>query len=420
MDLVKERLAIIGGGISGLSSACIFQDQFDVTLYEAASRLGGHSRTIQLPSSLNDAPIDTGFIVYNERNYPHLTKFFAHYDVPTQESSMSFGVDMRSIGLSYASTSVHLPTRNWLHPKFWGMIKDILRFNRIGASFLDAPLSLTLGEFLKQQNFGKWFCDYYLRPMGAAIWSCPLKTIDAYPAATFLRFFDNHGLLTVFDQPDWRTVTGGSKNYIAKILQNLKADIRCGEKVTVVMRTKDGVKIETADGSHALYDQVIMASHADQSLSALKDASPLETDILSAFQFQPNEIVVHTDKSFMPPEKKHWASWVYLSEDNENDKEMVSLSYWMNNLQKPETNTDIFVTLNPSRAPNANLVFDRHEFAHPVFTSAAVQSQGRLDEIQGKDRIWFAGAWTRYGFHEDGILSAARIAEKMGIAPPWM
>ncbi|MGE4313547.1 MAG: NAD(P)/FAD-dependent oxidoreductase [Pseudobdellovibrionaceae bacterium] len=416
----KERLAIIGSGISGLSAACIFQDRYDVTLFEKEDRLGGHARTITIDDGTSPFPVDTGFIVYNERNYPHLTKFFAHYNVETEDSSMSFGVDMRNLGLSYASTSVAIPSKNWLKRDYWIMLKDILRFNKVGKAYLNAPTDLTLGAFLKKEGFSAWFCNYYLRPMGAAIWSCPLKTIDAYPAATFLRFFDNHGLLTVFDQPDWRTVKGGSRQYIEKILSHLNIALRLNSAIQTVSREGTSVIVTDTQGQGEEFDLVIFATHADQTVRILDQMDETETEILSGFRFQPNRVVVHGDTSLMPKTKRDWASWVYLSEAGEDDKEDVSLSYWMNNLQTLATTKPVIVTLNPSRLPDDTLIYDTHDFAHPVFTTEAIEAQKRLNEIQGRGGIYHAGAWTRYGFHEDGILSAVRIAEKLGVTPPWM
>lgn len=414
------RIAIIGTGISGLGAAYLLNPYHDITVYEREPRIGGHSRTVDFQDGDKAVAVDTGFIVFNERNYPHLTKLFRHLGVDVAKSDMSFGASIADGLLEYGSKGMFAQKRNWLRPAFWRMIVDILRFNRHAEKYDENAREITLGEYLSELGVGAWFKRYYLQAMGAAIWSCSVNTILSFPAETFLRFFKNHGLLTVNDHPQWYTVVGGSRQYIEKISAPFVDKIKTSCGVVAVARYPDGtIGVTDTRGEEAFFDHVIFASHADQTVKMLKTPTPLETQILSAFSFQPNTIVLHEDKAFMPRARGAWASWVYLSETREDQSESVSLSYWMNNLQPLQTEKHIFITLNPGKQPAVDKTHNWHVFWHPVFTRQAIAAQKRLPEIQGVAGISYCGAWQRYGFHEDGLLSAVTVAKSLGVNVPW-
>lgn len=391
----------------------------DITVFEKNEYLGGHSRTIDIETSEGRMPVDTGFIVFNYRNYPHLTRLFDHLDVTVEKSDMSFGVDIANGWLQYSSNNVFRRLVNLTRPAYWRMLKDIVKFNRCAPKYLDKPTSVTIAQCLDELQMGKWFRDYYLQAMGAAIWSSPLVKIESFPAKTFVRFFQNHGLLTINDQPQWYTVSGGSREYVAKITYDFKDKIKLGCGATRVQRFNDHVIIKDTDGHKEKYDQVIFACHADQALSLIEKPNEHEKSILGSFTYQDNKIVVHSDLKFMPADKSCWASWVYLSKDKTDQEKGVSLSYWMNNLQNLETETPVIITLNPQTEPDAGKVFDTHHFKHPVFDEGAIEAQDDIDIIQGQNNCWYAGAYQSYGFHEDGLQSSVRVVQKMGVDIPW-
>ncbi len=418
------NIAIIGTGIAGTGIAHLLHPHHNITVYEKNDYTGGHSRTIMVNTPDGAVPVDTGFIVFNERNYPLLTRLFAHLQVPTTKTDMSFGVDIDQGWLEYGTyhklAGLFAQKRNLLRPDFISMLRDILRFNKQAKAYLDAGTSLTLGELIQEMRLGQWFQDYYLLAMGAAIWSTPLQDMPAFPAETFLRFFDNHGLLTIADHPQWYTVSGGSREYVNRITAPFKHRIKnhCG--AVQVIRQATHVDVIDTHGITTAYDQVVFACHSDQAVSLLGNPTPIEQEVLGSIRYQPNTMVLHSDTSFMPRRKKAWASWVYQGSRQQHGNGSLSLSYWMNNLQPLVTGQTILVTLNPGRAPQSDLIHDHYDFEHPVFDAAAVAAQARIPEIQGTDRIWFCGAWQRYGFHEDGLLSAIQVAERMGITPVWM
>lgn len=420
MGTSMKKIAIIGAGISGLGAAYFLCKHNDITLYEKNSYIGGHSRTIDITlSDQNRIPVDTGFIVYNHRNYPLLVKLFDRLDVPTIKSDMSFGVSIANGNLEYGSKNMLAQVSNIFRPQYWGMIQDILKFNKIAN---DDELNFgdkTLGQYLDEINLGPWFREYYLQAMGAAIWSCSVETILSFPAKTFITFFKNHGLLTVNDHPQWYTVKGGSREYVTRLLKAITAQVKTNVSVKSVRREDGKVLVTSSDGETLFYDDVVFACHADDALAMIKDADVRESNILSAFEYQPNKIIVHGDKSFMPKRKGAWASWVYLSDTYQDGKESVSLSYWMNNLQSLNTNEPVLVTLNPDRMPLPELIYDQHIFKHPVFTPQTYWAQEQIKEIQGRNQYWFCGAYQRYGFHEDGLLSAYNMAKSMGSDLSW-
>lgn len=415
------KIAIIGAGISGLGAAYLLAPHHDVTLFEKNNYIGGHSRTIDVPDDSNrDTAVDTGFIVFNNWNYPNLLGLFNALEVPYQKSDMSFGASIENGWLEYASGGLFAQKSNFFRPKYWAMLCDIIRFNRRAPAYIEKNSSITLGQCLDELNMGEWFRNYYLLAMGAAIWSCPIETIMKFPAKTFLRFFKNHGLLNIIKRPQWYTVTGGSREYVRRLVDALEGEVHTALAAQRIIPQEDGtVKVQATEGQEGVFDQVILACHADEALAMIEHPTKEEWDILSCFKYQKNHIIVHSDESFMPKHKGCWASWVYLSEEKSDKKPAVSLSYWMNNLQSLSTRKSIFVTLNPGRAPHPDSIIDEHAFTHPIFDRGAIEAQTRIDQIQGKRGLWFCGAYQRYGFHEDGLLSAVNVAKAMGVEIPW-
>lgn len=414
-----QKIAIIGTGISGLGAALMLEKTHAITVYEKNETAGGHSRTVDVTLDGKTFPVDTGFIVFNHRNYPHLTKMFHHLQVATSRSDMSFGASIGNGFLEYGSKGLFAQKRNLFRPQYWRMLADILRFNASARPEDVADPSLSLRAYLEQKGVGDWFARYYLQAMGAAIWSCSVETILDFPAATFLRFFANHGLLSVNDHPQWYTVKGGSRAYVGKIAGILGDRLRSACGVTKVVRNGAGWDVIDSTGCKQTYDQVVFACHADQALAMLHNPPEGIAQVLASFRYQENTAVLHTDTSFMAKHKGCWTSWMYLSETDIDRNESVSLSYWMNNLQPLPTSHPVFVTLNPGREPAAAKVYDRHVFTHPIFDRAAIEAQSAIPDIQGRDGLWFCGAYQRYGFHEDGLLSAVNVVERMGGRPPW-
>ncbi len=418
----RKKIAIIGTGISGLGAASLLHPHHDITVYEKNDYIGGHSRTVEVNTKDGVVPVDTGFIVFNNRNYPLLTRLLTHLQVPIADSDMSFGVSINNGWLEYGTrkpANIFAQKRNLLRPDFLGMIADILRFNKSAGLYLHKDSSFTLGDCLDDLGMRPWFRNYFLLAMGGAIWSMPLADMLKFPARTFIRFFENHGLLTINDHPQWHTVVGGSREYVRRITEPFQERIHVGCGVSKVIRNDSGAIVEDLNSETQTFDEVIFACHADQALAMIDSPSIQEQKILSAFTYQPNRAVLHSDTSFMPARRNAWSSWVYLSEDKSDNNPCVSLSYWMNNLQPLATDQPLIVTLNPGREPAAELIHDDFMFEHPVFDAAAIESQSHIEGIQGHNRLWFCGAYQRYGFHEDGLGSAVALAERMGVFPPW-
>jgi predicted NAD/FAD-binding protein len=419
---MTQKIAVIGAGISGLSAAWLLRDHFDVTLYEAEPRAGGHADTQLVEMDGKIVPVDTGFIVLNDRNYPNLLGLFGALGIATHNSDMSFAVSVERGALEYGGgdlKQLFAQKRNLWRPRFWRMVQDILRFNREAPALLDRQSNESLGAYLQRGKYGAGFVEDYILPMGAAIWSSSVAGMRAFPARHFIRFFKNHGLLSINDRPQWATVTGGSRVYVAAVLAALAGRVRLGAAVTAVRRTDLGVSVEADGVAPALFDHVIMACHADQSLAMLADPSEAEQAVLGAVKFQDNVAVLHTDLALMPRRRAVWSSWNYLSSGRGDHDAAVCLTYWMNNLQGMVTKEPLLVSLNPLMPPDPAKVLLRKTYSHPQFDAAAMNAQEQLHNIQGVARLWFAGAWTGWGFHEDGIASAVRIVEAMGIAVPW-
>jgi len=416
------RIAVVGTGIAGLSAAWLLRNQADVTVYEQQGYAGGHTHTFQVSGG---PPVDTGFIVFNERNYPHLTALFQHLGVQSQASDMSFSASIDGGRVEYAGDNLNtLFAQRWnlLAPSHWRMLFGIVRFNRDAKRALreGLPPELTLGEFILRGRYGDELSRRYLLPMAAAIWSCPVGAMLKFPAASFLKFFENHGLLDLMDRPRWRTVTGGSHEYVKKLMAGLGGRVRLGTPVTGMRRVGGGVRVWDAAGGFADYDQVVMAVHPDQALQLLAGAGSAERKLLSAFQYQDNRVLLHTDAALMPKRRGVWAAWNYLSDQVVDRRSRVSVTYWMNRLQRLPPDKDYFVTLNPLMEPKTGSVLFETVYAHPVFTREAIAAQQRLTEIQGVDRVWFCGAWCGYGFHEDGLRSAVHVVQAMGHPVPWL
>ncbi|MBP7709463.1 MAG: FAD-dependent oxidoreductase [Rickettsiales bacterium] len=424
---MTKKIAVIGSGISGLSAAWLLSQKYDVTLFEKNATLGGHANTVDVeyPNGLGREKIsvDTGFIVYNFRTYHHLKQLFEFLKIEICASTMSFGIKDYSSGLEYVGSDlsgVFAQKRNLLNPAFWLMIFDILKFNKNATKLVEEQSeiddSLTLETFVNRLKLGKYFKEHYLFPMASAIWSCPVEQMKLYPAKTFLRFFYNHGLLTVTNQPQWYSVKNGSREYIKKLSASFADKIKLSTEITKCHQGTNGLTLEDRLGNKYEFDHVVFASHANETFKIISDKTPEETRILSKFKFSQNLAVLHRDENQMPKNKKAWASWVYLSAP-QNTK--TSLSYWMNNLQAIEHKFPLFVTLNPIEEVDPAKVFGTFKYEHPIFDFDAIAAQEEIKTIQGKRNIWFAGAWLKYGFHEDGISSAIELANKFEVRAPW-
>lgn len=416
------RIAIIGSGIAGLSAGWLLAPHHQVTVYESAGYAGGHSNTVDVCLDGLLWPVDTGFLVHNDRTYPNLIQLFRLLGVTTYDSDMSFSVRHDGAGLEWSGTSLNTlfaQRRNLLRPAFLSMVADILRFNRNAQQHLSEARSsgITLGELLDRHRYSRSFREWYLLPMGAAIWSSPLEGIEAFPAETFIQFCINHGLLQIADRPQWRTVVGGSREYVTAIRRRV-TDVRLNTEVTSVHRSADGVAVTTASGTD-IYERVILATHSDQSARLLKDASEGERSVLGSVAYLPNVAFLHTDASLMPRRRKAWSAWNYLAAASTRGDQPVAVTYWLNQLQDLPFKTPVFVTLNPESPPAPEHVIQRFDYAHPQLDQGAYAAQKRLADIQGTRGVFFAGAWTGYGFHEDGLKAGMRVARLLGVEPPW-
>ncbi|HRP76141.1 MAG TPA: FAD-dependent oxidoreductase [Rhodocyclaceae bacterium] len=418
-----RRIAVVGAGVSGLVAAWLLSRHAQVTLFEAGSHAGGHTNTVDVSLEGMTHPVDTGFLVFNRRTYPNLCAMFALLGVQTVETDMSFGVSIESPELEWAGTdlgTVFAQRGNMLRPAMWRMLADILRFNReatrLAAS--GAGSGISLGSFLETRRFGRAFRDWYLLPMAAAIWSCPTQAMLDYPLETFVRFCNNHGLLQILDRPQWSTVRGGAREYVRRLLPMLD-DVRLNTPVARVVRDEFGVSVDAGSRSER-FDEIVFATHSDQTLEILgADATVAEAQLLGAIRYQPNRAVLHTDVGLLPRRKSVWSAWNYLAGEGGPDGRSVSVSYLINRLQPLPFAAPVIVSLNPFREPAPASVIRTFDYAHPVFDSAAIDAQARLSEIQGVRRSWFAGAWTGYGFHEDGLKSALSVVEALGASVPW-
>ena len=410
-----QRIAIVGGGISGMSAAHRLSGTHRVTLYEAEPRLGGHARTV-IAGKRGDQPVDTGFIVFNNVNYPHLTALFNDLGVPIAPSDMSFGVSIDGGRIEYAlrtMDSLFCQRANLVRPAFLRMLRDVLRFNARAADLVAGDEAMTIGDLLARLGTGPWFRDYYILPFSGAIWSTPTQGILDFPAAAMVRFFQNHALMQTSGQHQWYTVRGGSVEYVRRLqaaLQAAGAEIRTRAPVAAIRREGGQVHLRAEGAEWEVFDQVILATHSDQSLAMLTDAAPEERAALSAVRYQPNEAVLHADPTLMPRRPKAWASWSYTEAAGQRP-DRVSLSYWMNSLQPIPLDDPLFVTLNPVRPIREDLIHDTATFHHPVYDVVALRAQAAVRGFNGARGTWFCGAWMKNGFHEDGMASAVEVAE---------
>jgi len=401
------RVAIIGGGISGLTAAYHLHREHDITLFEAAGRVGGHVDTHDVTLGGRDYAVDTGFIVFNDRTYPCFTRLLSELAVQSQKSDMSFSVSCAESGLEYNGTSLNAlfaQRGNLLRPVFWRMLRDILRFNRAAPGLLEEDCNeLALGEYLERGGYSRTFRDYYILPMGAAIWSTDPGQMLAFPARFFVRFFMNHGLLSLRDRPVWRVIQGGSRTYVERLVAPFRDRIRTATPVHRITRHSDHVDLHLADGT-ARFDALFLACHSDQALALLSDPTPAEKEVLSAIRYQANEAVLHTDTRQLPRRRLAWAAWNYLMPEGPEGR--VSLTYNMNTLQGLDAPETLCVTLNASERIDPARILARMTYHHPLFTPSGVTAQSRHREIDGTRRTYYCGAWWRYGFHEDGVVSA--------------
>jgi predicted NAD/FAD-binding protein len=406
------NVAIVGSGISGLAAARLLSRTHATTLFEAEPRLGGHAHTVDVTLDGVTQPVDTGFLVYNRTTYPNLARLFAELGIPAAPSEMSFSVSLESPAIEWAGTSldtVFAQRSNLLRPSFLRMLRDVLRFNREAPADSGAA---TLGEFLARGAYSSEFRDWYLLPMAAAIWSCPTRAMLDYPFASFARFFRNHGLLQLADRPQWYTVRGGSRRYVEAIARGL-ADVRLATPVRSLRRERTQAWV---NGER--FDAVVLACHSDQALALLgADATPAERAVLSAIPYQKNRALLHTDATLLPKNRRVWSAWNYAAGADAPQGRPVSVHYLINKLQPLPFAQPVIVSLNPHREPDASQVIGEFDYDHPVFGAAAAAAQARLPEIQGARSTWFCGAWTRYGFHEDGFASALEVARALDVEP---
>ena len=424
------RVAVVGTGISGNAAAWTLSNHYPVTVYDRELRPGGHSHTVSIDYDGTPIAVDIGFIVYNELNYPDLTALFGHLGVETVDSCMSFAVtadtgrfEWRGGGNNWFETACGLfaQPRNLLSPSYLWMLRDILTFNQQSVEDYAAGklAGLTLREYFRKRHFAPRLLTDYLAPMGAAIWSAPSREMLDFPAENFVAFFANHRLLQ-YDRPVWRTVKGGSRNYVEKLTAAFRDRIRLGCAVTAIERTSHGVVVHDSHGNEDRYDHVVIASHSDQALAMLSDADERERAILGAIGYSSNTVYLHRDPALMPKRRRAWAAWNFLRwPRQEHFDNNVSVTYWMNELQGIDRDKPLFVSLNPPVAPDPGLTFGKYVCEHPQYNAAAFAAQQRLPEIQGKRHTWFCGAWTGYGFHEDGLRSGLAVAEALGAVAPW-
>ncbi len=423
---LKPTIAVVGSGISGLFSAYFLSQHYQVTLFEQNNYYGGHSNTVNINYNGSNIDVDTGFIVFNKQTYPNFLQFLSVLDVAYQPSKMSFAVQIfhqQKTLLEYAGTNfsgLFANKKNFFNYRFLKMLTEIIRFNKISVQVLQSKpdFNYSLGQFLQDKKFSDYFCQHYLFPMASAIWSTDIHEIANYPVISFIQFFYNHGLLTVHNQPQWYTISGGSKQYVIKTLAKIQQNggLLCQEKVLKIDSNNNQHLVSTNNSQYS-FDKVILACHANQVLEIAKNLSAQQIEVLKNFSYQKNVAVLHKDTSVMPKSKKAWASWVYSSDIVNSSK--LSVSYWMNNLQNISNKYPLFVTLNPQQNIDPQNIFTSIVYHHPIFNQKALLAQQQIKQIQGQNNLYFCGAYQRYGFHEDGIFSALNLINQLKVYAPW-
>ena len=404
------KIAVIGSGISGLSSAYYLSKHHKVDLYEQSDHFGGHSYTYDIKEEDKIVPVDLGFIVFNELTYPNLINFFNELNVPFEKSNMSFSVSVKNTNVEYGGSgfnAIFANKLNLLNLKFLKMIREIISFYNHAPSLLQNNIEdKTLGDYLRRSKLSKYFIEYHIIPMVAAIWSMPFSKAKEMPLKLFLNFFINHGLFRLKNRPQWYTVTNRSRTYVKKILEKISGEIFKNYKINNISRSDDNVRISIGN-EYLDYDQVVLACHADQSLNILNDPSSKEKEILNKFTYVSNRAFLHTDENLMPSRKKAWSSWNSITKDNR-----TCITYWLNKLQNLNTNKNYFLTLNPAAEVEENKIIKQEKFTHPYFNNENVSLQKDLHLLQGKKRTWFCGSYFGYGFHEDGLKSSIDLVKK--------
>jgi predicted NAD/FAD-binding protein len=433
----REQIGVIGSGIAGLASAWLLAGRHQVTLIERNDYIGGHTHTITVDDKGHPLPVDTGFIVYNEANYPLLVRLFDRLGVATREGDMSFAASIGPGEIEYSGDSLKTlfaQPKNLFSPAHLGMLADILRFNRRCRQCLDSGGfdGLSLGAFLQRERLGDPFRDRYLLPMAAAIWSCPTHTMMDFPIESLARFFANHGLINILKRPLWRTVVGGSQSYVTKIIADLGAENLLHDPAVRVRRLDaapdqaapdqklQGVEVTLASGATRRFDRVVLACHADEALRLIDHPSEAERRLLDCFRYQPNQTYLHTDIRLMPRLRSVWASWNYLAARQQDGRQAVSVTYWMNRLQGLASDTDYLVSLNPLTPPRPETCIAEMVYHHPVFDQRAMDAQRDLHRLQGQRGLWFCGSYFGYGFHEDALRAAVEMVTRMGIDTAWL
>ncbi|HZZ79034.1 MAG TPA: FAD-dependent oxidoreductase [Gemmataceae bacterium] len=411
------RIAVVGGGVSGILAARLLAQEHEITLFEAERRPGGHSRTIDIRVAGRDHRVDTGFMVFNERTYPNFCQLLRLLGVTTTDTDMSLSVRCDASGLEYQGSSLNglfAQRRNLIRPSYLRMLADIVRFNRAAPAWIEEGIGVrTVGELLADKGFGGWFISKYLVPMAAAIWSCRAGELLDFPAHFLLGFLRNHGLLQLHDRPQWKTVDGGARRYVEGLTAPLRSCTVTDAPVQAVWRHENHVVVQARDRSSEIYDAVVLGCHADQSLVLLRDADADERRVLASFPYQPNVAVVHTDISLLPRRRRAWASWNYHVSDD--PAAPVAVTYDLSRLQRVDSATPILLTLNGEERIDPRTVLDRHVFHHPVFTRESIHAQTEHGKLNGKRRTYYCGAYWGYGFHEDGVNSALAVARFFGL-----
>ena len=416
----KKKVAVIGGGISGMSAAHMLADGYNVVLFEAEKRLGGHART-KVAGKNGDQPVDTGFIVFNYANYPLMADLFARLEVPVEKSDMSFGASVDGGRIEYGLSTlnaVFAQKGNIVNGKYLRMLRDIFRFNAKALATAKANPDLTIGDFVKVMGLSEWFRDFYLLPLSGAIWSTPVEQIMEFPAYSMMQFFENHALLHHTGQHQWYTVSGGSTQYVQRLEAHMKAqgvEIRLGSWIKSVTRIGGQVEVHVEGCEPEAFDEVVFATHSDDTLKMLANPTSKEILALSEIAYQPNQITLHADEAVMPKRKPVWSSWNYSDAPGRLNGQ-IDLTYWMNKLQNIDPSDPLFVTLNSSRPIREELIYDQVTLRHPVYTQGVLRAQKEIAEFNGENHTWFCGAWMRHGFHEDGIYSAAEVANRLNTA----